>query len=350
MRRNEQYEQAEHHSDYDRRSGLRRSELHGRYGLPHAASGRDGAGGHALYLHVFQFSGVFAVARVAADRSLSRKRGRSRHSGRTSPRFRPYARGAHDCFRAQAPRIPYRTVRQMASGSEAGMPPERERLRRVLRLPRRLHRLLFPHLLLGNGRRPHRSDPRPVGERSGGLRQRRIHDRADHPQERRVHSEAPRRAVHALRSLQRAALSDARAGEVSEAVRASAVGSPHHGSDDQRRGRWRGRDSRGAGAPGHSGKHADLLPERQRPVPRDPQLARRHRRPLLRRHVRHIHRAQIQPVRGRRAHSVDRELAGPHSRRSRDRQLSCVDGRVPDGAGGVRRRSWAVRAGRREYA
>ncbi len=86
------------------------------------ASGRDGAGGHALLLHVFQFSGVLAVARVAADRPLSRKRGafapfwpgHRRASGLT-----PAAPTIASALKP--PRIPYRTVRQMASGSEAGI-------------------------------------------------------------------------------------------------------------------------------------------------------------------------------------------------------------------------------------
>ena len=102
--------------------------------------------------------------RFALEAPLRRRRHRRRSTG--LPRDRPLAAAA-----AEEQRLRHGAHRQVAPRLQAGVQPQRARLRLLLRLQERLHRLLPAH------RR--RRAARPVRERDAG-RGRRLHDRSDH--------------------------------------------------------------------------------------------------------------------------------------------------------------------------
>ena len=101
---------------------------------------------------------------------------------------------------AEGRRLRHRAGRQVASRLEARVQPERARVRRVLRLQERLHRLLPAHRRQGRA-----AAGRPVRERQAG-RGRGLHDGPDHGSDRAGHRAEPREAVLHRRRLQRAAL------------------------------------------------------------------------------------------------------------------------------------------------
>ena len=101
---------------------------------------------------------------------------------------------------AEGGRVCHRAGRQVAPRLEARVQPERARVRRVLRLQERLHRLLPAHR-----RRGRAAAGRPVRERQAG-RGRGLHDGPDHGSDRADHRAEPGEAVLHRRRLQRAAL------------------------------------------------------------------------------------------------------------------------------------------------
>ena len=101
---------------------------------------------------------------------------------------------------AEGGRVCHRAGRQVAPRLEARVQPERARVRRVLRLQERLHRLLPAHR--GQGRA---AAGRPVRERQAG-RGGGLHDGPDHGSDRADHRAEPGEAVLHRRRLQRAAL------------------------------------------------------------------------------------------------------------------------------------------------
>ena len=174
--------QTQLHHLHDRRPGLRRPVVHGRDRLPHAAPRPPGRVRRPLHRLVLELARLLAVARVAADGSLPGQRRRARHPGRPSHGQRAAAVHAHAGDRAARRRLSHAHGRQVAPRPAAGQPPQRPRLRGLVRLPGRLHRLLLAHLLLGHepARPRHQPHARPVAQRGRSVGQRPLLHRGDH--------------------------------------------------------------------------------------------------------------------------------------------------------------------------
>ena len=198
---------------------------------------------------VLELAGVLAVAGEPPYGALPRQRRRALDPARPPHRERSPRGGPDDRIRATPPRIPHGALWEVAPRRAGGLASARPRVRRLVRLPRGVRRLLLAHLLLRHGQRT-RPDARPVGERAGGLAQRRVLHRARHGARGRLRATDGARGppILPLPPIQLAALPIACSQGASRPLPPSAGGSADHGRDDRRDGRWRRRDPRRARA------------------------------------------------------------------------------------------------------
>ena len=241
-------------------------------------------------------------------------------------RRRPAARASDAAVAAQESRLRHDARRQVAPRRAARLRPAQERLRPLLRLPRRRPRLLPPH-----ARRPQR---RSVGRRRAGAPDG-VPDGAVRRPRRRCHQRLREVASAVLPEppLQRAALavgSAGRRGRIGAPPRRGARPRDYDGGSQK----TYQRDDRGDG-------RADR-PRAQgaRRQPSDQQhhrhLHERQRRRALRRHVA-VHRPKDRAARRRPADSVDHLVARADSAGEDERSGVDLDGLDADAAGGGRR-------------
>ena len=232
-----------------------------------------------------------------------RHRGAARRHGEERRGARPAADRPVAAAATEERRLRHRPDREVAPRMEARVQPERARLRLLLRLQERLHRLLPAH-----GRRDCAGRGRPVRERPTG-RGRRLHDRPDHRPGRPRSSSRTRRGRSSSTSPTTPPHWPYQPPDQPSAARdnGAAPAAARRRGEHARRLRGDGRAGRSGCRP-HSGRARS---------PRSAQQHARHLHQRQRRRVAVTQRAAVSPqghgLGGRHPRAGHPALAGPHS-------------------------------------